>query len=306
MGRAQHVMSKLGWLTPDSLPANYRCALLAVPDDLDFYAMLKGAIVPLFDSRNFEMIGVVTEDEAAAYWRQWDYDQNWIVPWNPYTIKLLRLYSAGLVAYWPLWDALGTTQARDYGPLAGRAPVLGAVTFDSAGIGDGMTSLYVNVAGEYVNIYSAALAGAFNPDEGSMMIWGNADNWTAVLNQFMLSLGTSAGGYHLSLYEVFGSSVFQRTAPGSGTSVIWGGPLAAGQHQFVGTWSVAANRCELYIDGVFRNFTIAGASWAGALINAGRIGQKFNTADRIVGKLAHAAIWNRVLTPIEVAQLAII
>lgn len=66
-------MTKRGaWLTPDALPSSTKCIQVEVPDDLDFFAMLMGAIVPLFDPENFEEFGDLTPEECAQYWRDWD------------------------------------------------------------------------------------------------------------------------------------------------------------------------------------------------------------------------------------------
>ena len=82
---------KRGWLTPDSLPPSYRRVLLYVPDDFDFFATLKGALVPLFSSENFEEYGTLTPEECARYWRIWDALNDWKEIMSVGTI----LYTAG-------------------------------------------------------------------------------------------------------------------------------------------------------------------------------------------------------------------
>jgi len=70
-------MVQLAWLTPDNLPTQLRRVTLYVPDDLDFYAMLKGALVPLFSSENFEEHGTLTPDECSQFWVNWDAENDW-------------------------------------------------------------------------------------------------------------------------------------------------------------------------------------------------------------------------------------
>jgi len=66
-----------GWLTPDALPSGTRCVTLNVPDDDDFWAMLKGAIEPLFRSSQFEEHGTLTPEECAQWWVDWDAGNDW-------------------------------------------------------------------------------------------------------------------------------------------------------------------------------------------------------------------------------------
>lgn len=70
-------MAKLAWYTPDSVPPGLRCIQLLVPDDEEFFAMLIGAITPLFSSENFEQHGTLTPEECAEWWREWDAQQDY-------------------------------------------------------------------------------------------------------------------------------------------------------------------------------------------------------------------------------------
>jgi len=68
----------LGWLTPDSLPAAERCVQIRVPTDPDFFAMLMGALVPLYSSSNYEKHGALTPEEVAQFWVDWTFDNAWL------------------------------------------------------------------------------------------------------------------------------------------------------------------------------------------------------------------------------------
>jgi len=84
-----------GWLTPDSLPSGTRCITLNVPDDDDFWAMLKGAIVPLFDSSQFEEYGTLTPEQCAQWWVDWDAANDWSeCPVSGLIIGEIRLLTA--------------------------------------------------------------------------------------------------------------------------------------------------------------------------------------------------------------------
>jgi len=65
------------WLTPDELPSATKCVQITVPDDEEFYAMLIGALTPLFESENFENEGTLTAEECAQWWVDWFWAQTW-------------------------------------------------------------------------------------------------------------------------------------------------------------------------------------------------------------------------------------
>lgn len=58
------------WLTPDSLPASYRCQELLLPDDPDWLAIFAGALLLLADPVNWELSGSVTEEQAAGVFEE--------------------------------------------------------------------------------------------------------------------------------------------------------------------------------------------------------------------------------------------
>ena len=58
----------LGWLTPDSLPAEVRLVTLSIPDAPTWIAALRGALLLLADPANWEAAGSVSPEEAANRW----------------------------------------------------------------------------------------------------------------------------------------------------------------------------------------------------------------------------------------------
>lgn len=59
-----------GWVTPDSLPSTYLCRRLLIPNQLFFIAAVNGAIEQLAHEYNWEQVGTVTAEEAAAAMEQ--------------------------------------------------------------------------------------------------------------------------------------------------------------------------------------------------------------------------------------------
>lgn len=63
-------MPKRAWLTPDSLPATFRCVRVLVPDSLELEAVFRGALLNLTYAYNWEKAGAATpEDTADLFWQ---------------------------------------------------------------------------------------------------------------------------------------------------------------------------------------------------------------------------------------------
>lgn len=52
------------WITPENSPATTRAILLIVPDDPEFEAIIRGALVELMFPENYESHGGLTVDET--------------------------------------------------------------------------------------------------------------------------------------------------------------------------------------------------------------------------------------------------
>lgn len=89
----------------------------------------------------------------------WDYNASYIN-------KVLG-YSP--IAYWPMNETSGLTAIDKSGN--GYDGTYTGVTLGQTGIGDGNTCPLFDGANDFVDIYSAGLAGAFNKAEGSALIW---------------------------------------------------------------------------------------------------------------------------------------
>jgi len=53
------------WLTPDSPPADFVCRRLFIPNNVDWIAIVSGALFPLIKDYNFEPYGAATPEETA-------------------------------------------------------------------------------------------------------------------------------------------------------------------------------------------------------------------------------------------------
>jgi hypothetical protein len=56
-----------GWLTPDNAPSGGKIMKLYIPEGEEWETIVRGAIVSLFLSENFEQFGSLTPEETAQY-----------------------------------------------------------------------------------------------------------------------------------------------------------------------------------------------------------------------------------------------
>lgn len=56
----------MGYLTPETIPTNFRCRVLNVPDDDTIYAAVTGALSLLVYASNWEQFGAITPPQMAA------------------------------------------------------------------------------------------------------------------------------------------------------------------------------------------------------------------------------------------------
>ena len=222
----------------------------------------------------------------------------------PYYRKVLRTRP---IAYWPLGESAGAV-AYD---LAGaqRNGAHTGVDLGQRGIGDHRTAPWYDGVGDYTNVYSAALAAAFNGAEGSLMVWvrvNAAAVWTdgtirrlIILradDNNLVYIGRTATDNQLD-FRVRAGGSDNRVTPAA-TSVVW-------RHYMI-TWSRTADSVAFYADGVSFYGAAGIGVWAGALAGTTCVIGAINTVPANVfhGWLAHGAVWPRALAPAEVAALA--
>lgn len=218
----------------------------------------------------------------------------------------------GPIAYWPLWEAAGGV-AECLVDSAQNGAYTG-VTLGQDGIGDGKTCPLFDGANDVVNIYGAAFAAAFDGAEGSIILWLKVfdvgvwtDGTTRFSCQLMVDNGnriflfSRIGNNNLQQFYEAGGSASQTETSGGHTETTWI-PIAL-------TWSKAANEVRHYINGV--QYGPTGTSpnvWVGNLDpTTTAIGARgASGSNSWHGYLAHCAIWDRPITPSEVAQLAVV
>lgn len=220
------------------------------------------------------------------------------------------LKTSGLIAYWPLNELSGTI-AHCLVNVAQNGTYTGVTLANTPGPGDVGSAPLFDGANDYVNIYSAALAAAFNGAEGTVAIWAkvfDAGTWTDSTTRKALLLRadnnnrifmhkTDANNDFRHEYRAGGTICGQNTL--SMTSTDW--------VHYALTWSASADEMKSYIAGVQSGATATGlGTWAGTLSDVrSLIGANSNTPDAVwYGWLAHCAVWNTPLSSDQIADLA--
>ena len=220
-----------------------------------------------------------------------------------------KVLSYSPIAYWPLNEATGAV-ATDYSGNGYNGAYV-TVTLGQTGIGDGNTCPLFDGTNDYVNIYSAGLAGAFSGVTGTLMIWEKMFNvgvWTDGNTRYAVRLAvdtnnqitinrTTTNNQNSCLYEA-NNTQEKRTKEGLSDT---------GWVHYAITWSKTAEEVRVYYGGVQEGVTMTTLGvWAGALHSLSVIiGDGTTTLDNHwYGWLAHCAVWDSVLTPAQIADLA--
>jgi hypothetical protein len=171
---------------------------------------------------------------------------------------------------------------------------------------------YFDGANDFLNLYSAAMASAFNGNLGTLMVWIKARTagiWTDATTRYIAYLKVDSGNY-LRFYKTTTDNQFiiaraasthaeQISTTSMGGSTAW--------HCILMHWDDAGtNEVRHYIDGSQVGSTIEAYTFVGSLASDQSLAGAGTSVPNYVwdGYLAHLALWDRVLTPAEISMLA--
>lgn len=100
------------YLTPDSLPSDTVCRTVLIPDDIEWLAIVNGALSRLIHASNFEQFGSITPEETAERFQQmfFEFRDSECAPVTP--IGTIVMWATNTPPdQWLLCD--GTTYLRD-------------------------------------------------------------------------------------------------------------------------------------------------------------------------------------------------
>jgi hypothetical protein len=224
-----------------------------------------------------------------------------------------RVLASDPIAYW-LLDEKGGTVAYDavtMRAVGAQNGVHTAVTLGQPGIGDGRTSpLYDGVNG-YTDVVSAALAAAFDGSEGTAMCWArvaNAGVWTDGASRTALTVFVDADNLLLLQRNGVNNQLFWYYEANTVIdSVVLGGLTTTDWMHLALTWSASADEVRAYYNGAQTGATQVGlGAWAGVPSRTIAGASTVAPVAPWSGYLDHVALWDRPLTPAEIADLAVV
>jgi hypothetical protein len=221
---------------------------------------------------------------------------------DDYLQKILMLNP---LAIWPLGEAGGTVaydySGHGYNAAYGGNPVLGNV-----GKFGGICPKFDG--NDYVNLYSAAFAAAFNPLEFTVACWFNSAFLTDATANYIWHIGVNTTTNYLSCRNTTTNNMIQDeyTAGSTGKSRNFVGVANSTWYHHALTVSVSADQKRTYFNAVQQGLTLATlGTWAGALgattcvigaqTSAGTSGWK--------DYIQWFGVWTRVLSASEIMSL---
>lgn len=215
--------------------------------------------------------------------------------------RILSVDPGALVGYWPLWEQTGTV-TRD---LSGRGHngAYTGVSLGQPGVGDGQTSPKFDGATTYANIYSAALAAAFNGSAGTIMAWVKiaAGVWTDGAQHSIVTLLADGSNYILVRKTTTNNELTFRYNVGAvlhERTYVTTGPQ--GWFHLAMTWDNSELTLRAYLNG--EGLTVLAWSppalaWSGSLsVTDTVIGARDTTpTSSWSGWIAHVALWSKAL-----------
>ncbi len=226
-----------------------------------------------------------------------------------YSDRIKSLFSSSLVAYWPLSDTSGTV-ALDQSGNARHGAYVGMPALANVAAPGGINALTFDGANDKVNIYSAALASAFNGAEGSIMCWVKigAAEWADATQRNAFYISADATN-RVEFYKATTSNQLATSyrAGGVAKALTINNVTPTDWFSFAVTWSKSNDRLFFYLNGAQINTPITGlGTFAGSLASTATNIGSVTTAQLFKGSIAHVTLVNREATPAEIKKYAVI
>lgn len=220
-----------------------------------------------------------------------------------------KVLSYSPIAYWPLWEAGGgvaecLVDSNQDGAYTG-------VTLGQTGIGDGRTCPLFDGAQDHVSIYSAALNTVFDGQEGSFMLWAkvyNAGVWSDSTHRWLYAIGVDTNNQVYLQCPTAVNNLYARYRAGGTLESTTLTTSSTAWMQIIQTWSLTAHQYIVYLNASPKTPEVNLGTWVGNLVV-----EKCVLGDNGLihtypwhGWIAHAAVFDKVLTPAQVTDLAVV
>jgi hypothetical protein len=203
--------------------------------------------------------------------------------------------------YFPL-DEISGTAAINYGSLGASAngTYSGPTLNQLASPGGGNAPLFDGL-NDYVDIYSAALSAAFNPQLGTLMFWWKVFDkavWYDALNACAINLGASSTNVlQVTQYNSHQMTYVYRAG---GTYYYPASPMPGGEGWCLSTitWNKTSDLAKGYLnEKQWGDSTSTIGTWTGSLADTlcAIGGSNTTPTNPWKGYLAHVAIWDKEL-----------
>lgn len=228
-----------------------------------------------------------------------------------YTAKVARY---GPIAHWVQGDAEGATAVEQVNSPA-QDGTYTSVTLGQPGIGDGNTCPLFSGQPTFNHIYSAAFSSVFNGHAGTVLAWikvYDSTVWTDGQDRYVFRIRGNGAGPNMVMLN--------KSASGNMIAYLRAGGVNKNKAivttttafvPIVMAWNEADDVYRVYLDGAQVGGDITGlGTWGGtALVSTETaISTSYIVDGRSPwhGWIAHLAVWDFALTPVQVADLAVI
>lgn len=216
-----------------------------------------------------------------------------------------RVLSYSPIAYWRLNETAGGTATDSSGN--GHTGTYNGVTLSATTGPDGSTPApSFDGINDFVNVYSAGFAGAFNGSEGSLASWMKVVDWenAGYLCRFYVD---AANRIRIGQSATDNTIEFNYRAGDVAKFVTVGSQTQTGWFHVAMTWTATGDEMQMYIDGAQVGGTQSSlGTWAGALSSTQTvIGAASTTgSSAFPGNIADFAIFDTPLSADAIADLA--
>lgn len=218
-----------------------------------------------------------------------------------------RIKNYGPKAYWALAELSGAV-ALDQMAAAQNA-AYNNVTLGDTGIGDysNSPSAAFNGSTSRVNLYSTSFRDAFSAVAGSIAIWCKvgAAQWTDGSIRYMFYIAASPANYIVAFKSSVNNSIQLRYRANNITQTVSIATSTTNWFHLGLTWDKTADAVKGYFNGAQAGTTQTGMDvWAGTLASTSTgLGSSVLNAEVWTGNLAHCAVFDRVLSANDIANL---